>query len=155
MKGIVEDILICENAGENLKSVDTALMIEGRGIVGDRYFLKQGTFSEALEEKGDFEVTLIEIEEIESFNQKTKLGYLPALFRRNIVTKGTRLNNLIGREFNINDTTLYGVRLCDPFAHLAGILGDSITAHMVHKAGLRAVVKKSGSIQLGSAIVQC
>ena len=155
MNGIVEDILICEKAGEDLNSIDTASMIQGRGIVGDRYYLKQGTFSEALEEKADFEVTLIEIEEIESFNRKTKLGYLPAVFRRNIVTKGIRLNDLVGREFKINDTILYGVRLCEPCAHLASILGDSIMSHMVHKTGLRAVVKKSGSVRLGSAVIQC
>ncbi len=155
MNGSIEDILICENAGDRLKSVETALMIQGRGIEGDRYFLKQGTFSDALEEKGDFEVTLIEIEEIEAFNQETKLAYLPADFRRNIITKGIRLNDLIGREFKINDATLYGVRLCEPCAHLAGLLGDSIMSHMVHKAGLRAVIKKSGSIRLGSTIIPC
>ena len=155
MKGNIEDILICKSGGGDLKSIETASLVPGKGIEGDRYFLKQGTFSEALEEKGDFEVTLIEIEEIDSFNQTTNLNYPPAVFRRNIVTKGIRLNDLVDREFKIDDTTLYGVRLCEPCAHLASILGDSIMVHMVHKAGLRAVVKKGGSVQRGSAISPC
>ena len=154
MAGIIEDILICEKAGGNLKSISEVALVAGKGIEGDRYFLKQGTFSESLEEKGDFEVTLIEIEEINSFNEKTGLDYSPAKFRRNLVTKGIKLNDLIGQEFSIGDVTLYGVRLCEPCAYLAGILRQSILSHMVHKAGLRAVIKKSGSINLGSSFVK-
>jgi len=114
-----------------------------------------GTFSEALEKNGDFEVTLIEAEEIYSFNKKTGLAYEARAFRRNLVTSGIRLNDLVGKEFFVGEARLYGVRLCEPCGYLAGLLGERIMDHMVHKAGLRAVIRQSGRVVVGDGVVQC
>lgn len=124
-------------------------------VEGDRYFFKNGTFSEALEAKGDFEVTLIELEKIEAFNMVSNLDYSPGEFRRNLVTSGINLNELVGKDFTIGNVTLHGVRLCEPCAHLAGLLGESVMKHMLHKAGLRAVIIESGNISVGSKIAPC
>lgn len=155
MSGKIEEILICENAGEVLLQKENASLVRGKGIDGDRYFHKKGTFSEALKDKGDFEVTLIEIEEINAFNTISGLGYSSSEFRRNLVTSGIKLNELVGKEFTVGNVTLYGVRLCEPCAHLAKLLGQSVMEHMIHKAGLRAIVKGSGSIRVGCDIAQC
>lgn len=114
-----------------------------------------GTFSEALEKNGDFEVTLIETEEIYSFNKKTGLAYEASAFRRNLVTSGIRLNDLVGKEFSVGEARLYGVRLCEPCGYLAGLLGERIMDHMVHKAGLRAVIRRSGRVVVGDGVAQC
>lgn len=155
MGGKIEEILICENAGEKLLQKESASLVRGKGIDGDRYFHKKGTFSEALKDKGDFEVTLIEIEEINTFNTISGLGYSSSEFRRNLITSGIKLNELVGKEFTVGNVTLYGVRLCEPCAHLAKLLGQSVMEHMVHKAGLRAIVKGSGNIRVGCDIAQC
>jgi len=155
MNGKVEQILISSNAGEELRQVSEANLIQGKGIEGDRYFFKVGTFSEALEEKGDFEVTLIEKEEIDAFNELAGLNYIPADFRRNIVTSGVRLNDLVGKEISLGRATLFVVRLCEPCAHLASILGDSIMSNMVHKAGIRALIRQSGRVGVGNTIGKC
>ncbi len=152
MEGFVKEILISESAGSEMNSLASAELVEGKGIVGDRYFKKVGTFSKALEEAGDFEVTLIESEEIEAFEQKLDLGYTAKEFRRNIVTSGISLGELIGKEFTIGSVVIKGVRYCEPCAHLAGILGNQIMEHMVHKTGLRAVITSGGEISVGSKI---
>lgn len=155
MIGRIEKILICKNAGDELSPKENVVLVQGRGIEGDRYFFKNGTFSEALEAKGDFEVTLIELENIEAFNMVSNLDYSPGEFRRNLVTSGIRLNELVGKDFTVGNLTLHGVRLCEPCAHLASVLGKSVMEHMLHKAGLRAVIKESGNVSVGSNIAPC
>jgi len=155
MIGKIEEILVCEKAGQALFNLREAALIQGKGIEGDRYFLKAGTFSEALEKSGDFEITMIEREEVNSFNNETCLAYEASAFRRNLVTSGIRLNELVGKEFTVGDARLYGVRLCEPCGYLAGLLGETVMDHMVHKAGLRAVIRKSGRVAVGVSIVQC
>jgi hypothetical protein len=71
MNGKVEKLLICKGAGEDLFEIKNAELFPGKDIQGDRYYFKTGTFSEALAKIGDFEVTLIEQEEIDDFNVKT------------------------------------------------------------------------------------
>lgn len=148
----VVDILITDSAGTPLKSQQQAELVAGQGVVGDRYYLKTGTFSEKLAGLPDAELTLIEREEIDAFNEKTNLGYSYADFRRNIVTEGVRLNDLVGKPFFVGDVELEGIRLCEPCAHLANILSGEIMQHMVHKTGLRARIKTSGSINTDSTI---
>lgn len=147
MNGIVKDILIASKQGEGLVSCDSVTVEEGNGIVGDRYYEGTGTFSEKLKGLPEVEVTLIEMEEVVAFNSKTSKNFEPKDFRRNIVTEGIRLNDLEGKMFKVGDVQLKGIRLCEPCAHLAGILGDEIMQYMVHKAGLRAQVIRGGEIQ--------
>jgi len=150
--GIIEQILIAEKAGEELVSVKSARLEAGLGIIGDRYYKKAGTFSKALEKTGDFELTLIEDEEIECFNHMTGLGYQGRDFRRNIVTKNVKLNDLIGGEFVLGAVTLKAVRLCEPCKYLSERLGDTVMENMMGKCGIRAVILKGGSITTGDSV---
>lgn len=152
MIGKVEDILIADGSGSKMRSMSSVLLEPGKGIVGDRYYNKTGTFSKTLTEEGDFEVTLIEQEKISAFNEATGLEYRPEDFRRNIVTTGISLNDLEGQSFYVGDVKLHCTRLCEPCAYLANILGKSIMEHMLHKAGLRAVILEGGEIAAGAVI---
>lgn len=154
MNGILKIILVARNSGDELVTMADAQLEPGKGIVGDRYFFQKGTFSTALKEKGDFEVTLIESEEIDKFNENTGLNYAEHLFRRNLVTSGIRLNDLVGKDFSVGNVVLHGVRLCEPCAYLAGLLEDSVLKGMVHKAGLRAIIKNGGTVSTGDPIVR-
>jgi hypothetical protein len=155
MNGIVKEILIAENAGDDLFPLKRAEFVSGKGIEGDRYFNSIGTFSEKLKESGDFEVTLIEQEEIDAFNNISGLNYSNSYFRRNIVTTGIRLNPLVGSKLSLGEVQLTVVRLCEPCAYLSDILGEEIMQHMVHKAGIRAVITKSGIAEAGNTVGQC
>jgi MOSC domain-containing protein YiiM len=154
MSGAVKAILCAENAGEVMFPNDHAELQAGKGIVGDRYYSSQGTFSKDLADTPDFHVTLIEQEQIDKFNQKTGFFYSGTDFRRNIVTTGIDLNELEGKVFTIGTLRLKGVRLCEPCAHLANILGAELMEHMVHKAGLRACILDSGVISLADKLSQ-
>jgi MOSC domain-containing protein len=154
MAGKVEVILLAEKAGEPMSEHDLAELQAGKGIIGDRYYSSQGTFSEALADAADFQVTLIEQEEIDFFNQKTGFKYSGKDFRRNIVTSGIRLNDFEGKEFSIGNVKLRGVRLCEPCAYLSDLLGPEVLQHMVHKAGLRAQVLVDGKIRASDSILK-
>jgi hypothetical protein len=150
--GTIVDILIANNAKEPLFHLNEVSIVENKGIIGDRYFHEVGSYSERLKDKHDFHVTLIEVEEIESFNKLTGLNYKSGIFRRNIVTKGIKLNNLVGKEFEINGVKLIGMRLCEPCKMLSSIIGDEFLTKMAHKAGLRAKVLHSGDVKIGDII---
>lgn len=135
-----------------MHSIDVATLQSGKGVVGDRYFQRKGTFSEKLENSADWEVTLIEIEEIETYNQSQGAELSPGDFRRNIVTRDVRLNELVGRRFSVGASLLEGVRLCEPCAYLASLLGPEIVKAMAHRAGLRARILESGDVGPGDAV---
>ncbi|MGK7912018.1 MAG: MOSC domain-containing protein [Synechococcus sp.] len=148
MNARLEAILIAAEAGSDLESVSSAELEIGKGIVGDRYHISQGTFSKS----SDTEVTLIEWEEIHAFNQITGLDYESAKFRRNLVTAGVRLNRQVGRDFSIGDVVLRGMRLCEPCGYLAKLIGRDVMLQMKTKAGLRAKILRGGAIAVNDAI---
>jgi len=152
MNGIIKDILLAEKTGKMLFSQHTAELHAGKGIVGDRYYLSQGTFSQTLKELPDFEVTLIEQEQIDKFNSTTGLTYSGADFRRNLVTKNININELLGQEFFVGKVKLRGIRLCEPCAHLSTMIGEQVLEHMVHKAGLRAQIIIGGQVHISDLI---
>jgi len=152
MSNKIKEILIASKAKEKLFNIKEAKVVKGKGIIGDRYYLKKGSFSELLQEKEDFHITFIEQEEIDTFNEKTNLNYSNDLFRRNIVTEGIGLNDLVGKRFKINDIEFLGMRLCEPCKLLSLDLGEEFLFQMVHKAGLRAKILSSGSFTLGESI---
>lgn len=138
--------------GTPLRSLAAATLEAGRGLIGDRYYVDSGTFSQKLKGKPDVEITLIESEEIARFNQAEGTTWTPGEFRRNLVTQGVRLNDLIGRRFRVGSTELEGIRLCEPCAHLAQLVSTSVVKSLVHRAGLRARIVVGGAIHPGDPI---
>ena len=140
-------------AGTPLQQVPAVQLEPGQGLIGDRYSRSVGTFSDKLQDTHDWEVTLIEIEEINGYNAAVGQSLSPAAFRRNLVTRGVRLNDLVGRRFRVGDAQLEGIRLCEPCAYLAGLLGPGIVKAMAHRAGLRARVVSGATVHAGDGIV--
>jgi hypothetical protein len=150
--GSIAAIYVAEEAGKKLHPVEVATLQAGRGIVGDRYYRQSGTFSEKLKESEDWEVTLIEREEVERFNTSEGRDLDPGSFRRNIVTVGVRLNALVGARFQVGAVVLEGIRLCEPCAYLGELLGPSVVKATVHRAGLRARIVSGGEIKPGDEV---
>jgi MOSC domain-containing protein YiiM len=125
-------------------------VVAGAGIKGDRYFDRH-------DEPGQ-NITLIEAEEIESFISEYQRAPDLSVSHRNIVTRGVRLNDLVGREFMIGDIRLRGVELCEPCLGLGNSLASpdlsaaQVVKRLLHKAGLRADVLSSGSLARGAKI---
>jgi MOSC domain-containing protein YiiM len=139
--------------GAVLRALPRAVLEAGRGLVGDRYYLQAGTFSAKLKDGHDWELTLIEKEEIDRFNTDHGKSLEPGNFRRNIVTVGVRLNDLVGKRFQVGGAVLEGMRLCEPCAYLAGLVGPEVVQAMAHKAGLRARIHVGAEVSPGQTII--
>ncbi len=131
-------------------ALDSVRAVAGYGLEGDRYFSGEGTFSETVEAPS-YEVTLVESEMVEAFNERAEVALGPGAFRRNLLTQGVSLNALVGETFKVGEVTLKGTRLCEPCNHLATIVHKDVLK-MVHQAGLRAGIVSGGTIRVGDTI---
>ncbi|MBI3890642.1 MAG: sulfurase [Candidatus Wallbacteria bacterium] len=150
-KGEVVSIQIAGAAGEPMQEVAEAQAVEGHGLQGDRYFGRTGTFSG--KEGPGREVTLIELEAIESLKVEGGVEFGLRESRRNIVTRGVPLNHLVGREFLVGAVRLRGVRLCEPCSHLQKLTGKPVLPGLVHRGGLRAQIVGAGVIRVGDLVI--
>lgn len=147
----VERIFVAKKPGGALTEVAHVRVIAGAGIDGDRYF-------RAKDEPGQ-NITLVEAEVIEAFNASFGTRHGLSCTRRNLVTRGVRLTELVGREFAVGSVRLRGVELCEPCAGLGeAMAADGVTAamavkYLVHRAGIRADVLSSGIIAVGAGLV--
>ena len=151
--GSLIQICIADAASAPMRTVHEIECVSGRGLAGDRYFEGTGTFS-ATAKKPSHEVTLVEAEEIEDFNAQFGTNMKPEELRRNFVTRGVRLNDLVGQRFAIGSVTFEGIRLCEPCSHLAAITGDAVLTGLVHQAGLRAAIVESGTVRVGDPVLR-
>jgi MOSC domain-containing protein YiiM len=145
-------IYITERKGTDLHAIDKVEAVAGRGIVGDRYFLKEGTFSP--KDGPDREVTLIESEALEGLAREYEITLPPNQARRNLLTRGVPLNHLVGVTFAVGPVVLRGIRLCEPCGHLAKLTCKQVEKGLIHRGGLRAQVIDGGVLEVGSAIKQ-
>lgn len=148
--GEVVSIHISESATGPMKSLDQVRAVPGKGLEGDRYFNGEGSWSN--KPGPDREVTLIEIEAIEALAREDNVEIAPGDARRNVVTRGIALNDLVGREFRVGDVRLRGLRLCEPCSHLEGLSKPGVLKGLVHRGGLRAQVLTEGVIRPGDAV---
>ena len=73
--------------------------------------------------------------------------------RRNLVTKGVLLNDLVGQVFQVGTVRMMGVRLAEPCSHLERLTRPGVVKGLVHRAGLRADILDEGVLRVGDAIV--
>jgi MOSC domain-containing protein YiiM len=140
-------------ASENLggqRQVPAIDLVAGKGIKGDRNFDRSQWPGQ--------NITFIELEEINAFNQRFSQQISLSDTRRNVITEGVRLNDLVGQIFRIGDVSFKGVELCEPCSTLGALLqNDSLSKKAVvkaftHKAGLRADVLSDGQMSVGMQI---
>ena len=141
----VIEIAISESSGRIMKNVDNVESIAGKGLCNDRHF-KEGN-----EKKS--QITLIEIENINYYNKISGTSILPKDFRRNIITEGIRLNELVGSEFFIGEVRVKAHDLCRPCKYLQESLNQNdLIKKLLHKAGLRCEILTNGKIFVGDEI---
>ena len=142
---VVYEIGITEKNNQEIEKKETIEVVASRGIVGDRYFH---------DFNGDREqITLIESENIDYYNNtfNTKFTYLE--FRRNIVTKIIKLNDLVGKTILVGNIKLKVNDLCRPCKDLQQRLGKSnIIKEFLRRGGLRCEILSSGTINVGDKI---
>jgi MOSC domain-containing protein YiiM len=148
--GEVAEIYIAPRSGEEMTLIREARAEAGRGLEGDRYFEKLGTYSN-IPEPGR-QVTLVEMEAIEAVMRESGVYITPGDARRNLITRGVALNDLVGKQFRVGEATLVGVELCEPCAHLVSLIGKNVLRAFVHRGGIRADVVSSGMIRTGDRV---
>jgi MOSC domain-containing protein YiiM len=125
---------------KELQPVESAVAVAGKGLEGDRYFYPDGA------DPGRA-LTLVEEENV----QDVRLG--PGQTRRQLTTRGVRLNDLVGKRFRVGDVECYGVELCEPCKHLESLTRPGLIKDMVHRAGLNADILTDGTIAVGDPVV--
>ena len=131
--------------GQKINEISEIEVVSGKGILGDRHF------HDGNDHKG--QITLIEKENIDYYNNKykTKIPYID--FRRNIVTEEIKLNNLIKKEIEIGTIKILPYQLCRPCLHLEQMLnGKNIVKEFLIKGGLRCEVLVSCKVKIGDKI---
>jgi MOSC domain-containing protein YiiM len=142
---MVEGIYVSEKAKRLPVAVDSARLLAGRGIEGDRYFLGKGSFSHW---RGTGRaLTLVEAEALED------VGLSFAAARRNVVTRGVDLNALVGVRFRVGPVECLGRRLCEPCRHLERLEGDGLMRALAGRGGLRADVLVDGVVAVGDPLM--
>jgi MOSC domain-containing protein YiiM len=150
MTGSVESIFIAGEAEGPTRPVDQVQAVAGQGLEGDRYFAGGGTFFE--ERKPGQDITLIEAEAIEGLAGENGIELAPGEARRNVVTRGIGLNDLVGRRFTVGAVECVGQRLCDPCSHLERLTKPGVLKGLVNRGGLRADVVAGGRIAVGDSV---
>jgi MOSC domain-containing protein YiiM len=148
--GRVEAIHIAAAAEAPMVALNRVRAIAGVGLEGDRYATKTGTWSP--DPRVDRDITLIEAEVIEDLAATDGILLEPGETRRNVTTRGIRLNDLVGMRFRVGDALCEGTRLCEPCQHLTDALGKPILGPLLHRGGLRAHIVEGGQIEVGAEV---
>ena len=141
----VYKIGITINNNKPINEVSSINVLANKGIVGDRHF-KQ--FNDPYNQ-----LTLIESENIDYYNIKHGLNIPYIDFRRNIITKGIKLNDLVGKKILVGKVELEGIDLCRPCKHLCEVLGqENIIKEFLRRGGIRCQILTSSSIKINDKI---
>lgn len=147
---VVERLFLSPSHGAGQQECRQLELLAGQGVVGDRHFARSECSGQQL--------TLVEAEEIERFNAHTGRADDLSISRRNVVTRGVRLNYLVGRQFRIGNCLLVGIELCEPCRTLGQRLGNEalsaseVVKYWLGRGGLRANVLASGTLACGDAL---
>jgi MOSC domain-containing protein YiiM len=148
--GVVAALMIGPERKESMISVPAVRAIAGAGLEGDRYCQERGTFSKKLSSN---QITLIEAEALEAAERDYGLELSAEESRRNVLTCGVALH-LVGREFQIGEVRLRGLKLCEPCTHLQQLTGKAVLKALRHRGGLRAEILGGGVIKVGEKIME-
>jgi MOSC domain-containing protein YiiM len=150
MGGTIERIFITERGGAPMQPREEVEAIQGRGLRGDRYLERTGYWT-AVDE---CQVTLIESEDLDEITKTTPLRVLDGEHRRNLVTRGIGLVELMGRRFQIGEAVLEYDRPRPPCTYIQSLTGQpGLTKALGRRGGICARVIRSGKIRVQDPIV--
>ncbi len=120
-----------------------------RGLEGDRFFRESWKAAN----RPDKAVSLIEEETLQAAAAELGTETFGDKTRRNIVTRGVPLVELLDREFTIGGVIMRGIRLFEPCGHLEKISKVAgIFRALEHRSGLKAAILSDGVIRVDDPI---
>jgi len=133
--GVVEGIFTGAVDEGPLEAADEVQVQAGAGIEGDRY--------------GHKDITLFEAEAIEGLQADTGIEMKPSEIRRNVMTRGVSLNDLLGHRIRVGQVEAVVTELCHPCSHLQKLTQPGVLKGLVNRGGLNADVVRGGAIRVG------
>ncbi|HEY1595935.1 MAG TPA: MOSC domain-containing protein [Thermoleophilaceae bacterium] len=149
-EGRVEAIYIGPDVAGPLAEVPEVEAVAGEGLVGDRKH--RDALPEHKRDEPGRHITLIEAEALEALAAEHGIALGPGESRRQIVTRGARLNPLVGKRFLVGEVECVGIELCEPCAHLQSLTEPGVMRGLVHRGGLRADILSGGTIRPGDPV---
>ena len=136
--GVVEGIFVGAVDEGPLHAENEVQVRTGAGIEGDRH--------------GDKDITLFEAEAIEGLKADTGIELAPSEIRRNVMTRGVSLNDLLGHRIRVGEVEAYVTELCHPCSHLQKLTQPGVLRGLVNRGGLNADVTRGGAIRIGDEV---
>ena len=138
MAGAVEGIFFGAVDEGPLEAADEVQVKTGAGIEGDRY--------------GHKDITLFEAEAIEGLKEDSGIELKPSEIRRNVMTRGIALNDLLGHRIRVGEVEAVVTELCHPCSHLQQLTQPGVLRGLTNRGGLNADVISGGAIRVGDEI---
>jgi MOSC domain-containing protein YiiM len=121
--------------------------VAGRGIRGDRYFDFKNDY------KG--QITFFSLEVFDELCSAQRIqDCSPSLARRNVITRDVDLNELIGREFEVQGVRFYGTQECAPCYWMDRAFAPSAEKFLEGRGGLRAKILSDGELRSTARILE-
>jgi MOSC domain-containing protein YiiM len=136
--GVVEGIYFGAVDEGPLDAAERVEVKTGGGIKGDRY--------------GDKDLTLFEAEAIEGLETDTGIELKPSEIRRNVMTRGVALNDLLGHRIRVGEVEAVVTELCHPCSHLQKLTQPGVLRGLANRGGLNADVVSGGAIRVGDEV---
>jgi len=145
-------IIIGGKAKEPLHYVQQVYAEKGKGLEGDRYFYKQGTFNKPQLSQDVREISILPYEALEACNTRlnSSLDFLD--LRRNLIIKNFDASLLEDKVFTIGTAQFRIVRTCPPCRYLSRLLDEDIMTGLKYIGGYRAIIVQSGVLAVGDEI---
>ena len=148
--GSVLEIWVAPTTAAPMRRLHSVQALYGLGLEGDRYAAGLGTWADwpDLEKQ----VTFIDSDDVAAVAAETGGSLSPGDTRRNLVTAGVRLPDLVGRWFTVGEALLFGMKRCPPCTHLERLTGVRLVKAMVHRGGINAAVFAGGEVGEGAVV---
>ncbi len=149
MDSVIEKIFVAPAGGVKMQLVEEVEALAGAGLRGDRYCEGCGYYTDV----DECQVTLIEAEDLETIAREKGLRVSNGEHRRNLVTRGIRLESLIGKQFQAGQAVLEFDRPRPPCRYVESITEPGMTKALVGRGGICARVVSPGLIRVRDPIV--
>ena len=114
--------------------------VAGLGIRGDRFYDYRDDY------KG--QITFFSSEVFDELCVELQLdGCSPSMVRRNVVTRGIELSDLIGRDFELQGVWFRGIQECSPCYWMDQAIAPGTEKFLKGRGGLRARILTDGQLR--------
>lgn len=126
--------------------VSSAECVAGRGLRGDRYFDHQENY------KG--QITFFSLEVFDELCRALQVegGVCPSAVRRNVFTRDVDLNDLIGKDFDVQGVRFHGTEESRPCYWMERAIAPGTKEFLRGRGGLRARIVSDGVLRSTSRI---